>query len=133
MTQTTDSDDPYSHPNLTAVHRWFWAPTLDDLEAQIKYDIGRRHFLKAPDDTDNVLHIGNIIPEDVTDDAEDAEPTLRFNNLIYHTAPLFTGHGYYVTRLPPRPMLAQEWRETVEGDGVSEPHHTTRNRSDDAE
>ena len=87
--------------------QWFWGSNLGELEKAIKYRYGRGHFLQ--NEGFDGLGVGNAWPEDITD--EEGEATLMFHNLVYHEVPLYEGGGYYVTRLPPRPVMAQLFRE----------------------
>lgn len=107
-------------------HLWFWGNDIEELQGKIRYRLGRRHFVNHPLGTD-VIHIGVATPKDVTDhDAEDPEPTIRFENTLYYTAPLFEGYGYLVTRTPCRAMMHQQYREKKGGINISNELHPAR-------
>lgn len=92
---------------MSATYRWFWGEDREELLGYIRYTLGRGMFIETG--SDGRLTLGLSRPRDISE--ETGENTLKFDNVRLCEAPLFEGHGYVVTRLPPRPMLAQLARE----------------------
>ncbi len=101
-------------PSFDGTMNWYWAEeageesTIDELSWQIRFRYGRGFSVEFSDDGE-MLEVYNSVPEDVTEEV--GEPTIRFNSVHVCSVPVFAGYGYVVTRLPPRPTVAQWFRE----------------------
>lgn len=84
---------------------------LQELEGYLRYSMGRGLFLIPTRVT-----IGNTRPRDITDETEDGEPTLLFENTRIMEADIeIEDGGELVLRLPDRDELYERFKEEYDG------------------
>lgn len=91
------------------------APDVDELEGQVRHQLGRALYLADADLDAGTVVVGNTIPRDITNyDAETPERTLKFFNVRIMEADLRqTAEGVAVT-LPDRDELVDRYTTAVE-------------------
>lgn len=84
---------------------------LDELEGYLRHSMGRGMYLIP-----TRVHVGNTTPRDITDETEDGEPTLLFENTRIMEADIeIQDGGELVLRLPDRDEIYERFKENYEG------------------